>query len=715
MAGNAVIGALRVVLGADTAELERGLKSASVKLGVFAGIGVAIGESFGRAVGGAIRDVASSIPDTIKKFDNLSKTAQKIGMPTDQLSAYAHAAELSDLSMESLTKGLGKLARSTLDAAQGSTTAIAAYQALGISFRDASGGLKSVGDLMPQIADRFEAMKDGSAKTALAMQIFGKAGAEMIPLLNGGSASLKEMTDEARALGLVISGETGKTAEAFNDNLTRLSRVITGIITQVTANILPALAQLSQMMIDAAKNSGFLQTASAVLTSAFNGFARAAIIVYDNIVPLGKLFALWVGSGVIISLGSAAISVGLAFVKLATATRVLGLTMAAFNLIRGISMRGLLLIAGIVALATGAFDNFSEKIASLGNRLKNLLPEGAADGVKAILNDLGLNLNGLTVDLQNWKNEAGKPGGVFDPNIYKTTKDALDSFIASKQKEIATFKASFDTMGQSNIEQERAKIVAEGLAIATANHIPITDSLRSKLQQLAETWSSWNEKAVFGKQVYEQTRTPLEQFASTIERLNIAFDGGKINADTYARAVAQAQDKMVQANPYAQALGSSLESAFSKAIEGGTSLREVLAGLLKDLARAMANAAFKQLLYGNASQGGGFSGLLGNLFGGFRAGGGPVMPNTAYIVGERGPELFMPSAAGQVIPNGAMAGSGRGGGGLVVNQELQFAPGMSGTDMAMVGQAMAQMKQEIFAQMPAFMKQGFRDDPHFAG
>jgi hypothetical protein len=614
MAGNAVIGALSVVLGVDTATFETGLKSAATRLGVFAGVGIAAGEAMGRALGGALRDLALAIPKTIDQFDNLSKTSQKIGVPVEQLTALQHAADLSDVSSETLTKALGKLAKSTLDAAQGSTTAVAAYQALGISFQDSTGHMKSVGDLLPQIADKFAMMKDGTAKTALAMQIFGRAGADLIPLLNGGSAGLKEMTDEARQLGLIISGDTAVTAENFNDNLTRLKDVLRGVVVQLTANILPALAQFSQFLIDGAKSSGFLQVATETLTAAFDGFARAAIIVYDNIKPLASLLALWVGSGVLISVGSAAISVGLAFVKLTVATRTLGLTMAAFEAIRAISTRGLLFIAGIVALAAGAFDDFGAKIKSLGGWLSNVLPEGSGEKAAEIMKALGLNLDGLTADLKSWKAESGKNGGgLFDPNIIKTTKDALDSFIASKEKAIAGLQAEIPLLGQSNVAMQAAKTYAEGLAIAQQNHIPITEALKQRLQALSQTFATLTDAVQFGRSVFEQTRTPIEQYQETIERLNAAYQAGAINADTYARAVAQAQDKMVQANPYAQALGNSLTTAFDSAIQRGAKLSDVLKQLLADLSRALANAAFKQLLFGNASQGGSFSGLLGGL------------------------------------------------------------------------------------------------------
>ncbi|WP_447407521.1 hypothetical protein, partial [Clostridium perfringens] len=90
---------------------------------------------------------------------------------------------------------------------------------LGISIKGTDGALKSNSQLLNEVSERFAKLQDGPIKTAAAMALFGKAGADLIPLLNGGSASIKEMTDEAKALGLEISSTTGAAAEQFNDNL----------------------------------------------------------------------------------------------------------------------------------------------------------------------------------------------------------------------------------------------------------------------------------------------------------------------------------------------------------------------------------------------------------------------------------------------------------------------------------------------------------------
>lgn len=684
MAGNAVIGALSVVLGVDTATFETGLKAAATKLGVFAGVGVAAGEALGRALGGALRDVALAIPKTIDQFDSLSKTSQKIGVPVDQLAALQHAAELSDVSTDNLTKALGKLARSTVDAAQGSTTAIAAYQALGISFKDATGHVRSVGDLLPDIADKFAMMKDGSAKTALAMQIFGKAGADLIPMLNGGSAGLKEMTDEARQLGLVISGDTAVTAENFNDNMRRLGDVLKGVVVQLTANILPALAQFSQFLIDSAKSSGFLQAATNALTTAFDAFARTAIILYDNIKPIGQLLAVWIGSGLLVSLGSAAISVGLAFVKLTVATRTLGLTMAAFEAIRSISARGLLFIAGVVALAAGAFDGFSDKIKSLGGWLSSVLPEGSGEKAAEVLKALGLNLDGLTADLKSWQATAGKNGGgLFDPNIIKTTKDALDSFIASKEKAIATFNAEAVAVGNSNYQMMMGKVMAEGLAIANANHIQITDQLIQRLTKLGNDFALASEKGQFMQQVFEQTRTPAEQYAATIERLNLAFDNGKTNPELYARAVAQAQSKFIQANDEAKNLGQSLEQTFGQALDGNIkNISQGVKQLALSFLKLEAMSSFRNLISGNASQGGSFGGILGAIFGGlpkFADGGSFVVPGAGGVDSKMVSLMATPGERVSVTKDGGYPG-GDGGGQPIIQNFYNTFQGMSGSD-----------------------------------
>lgn len=272
MAGNAVIGALRAVIGADTASLDKGLKDSQSKLSAFgqrvATVGAAAAAAFA-AVGVA---VAVSIKRTIDQADELTKAAQKWGVPVDELSRLKHAADLSGVGLEGLGTSLSKLSRNMSDVAGGAqNTASQAFAALGVAVTNADGSLKSSSEVMTELAGKFENLKDGAGKTALAMALFGKSGAEIIPLLNAGSQGLKSMMEEADKLGIVIDSKTGKAAENFNDNLTRLGRVKDGIILKITEGMLPGLEQLSVAMVRVASDTSALNVVGSVVGTMFAG------------------------------------------------------------------------------------------------------------------------------------------------------------------------------------------------------------------------------------------------------------------------------------------------------------------------------------------------------------------------------------------------------------------------------------------------------------
>lgn len=129
--------------------------------------------------------------------------------------------------------------------------------------------------------------------------------------------------------------------------------------------------------------------------------------------------------------------------------------------------------------------------------------------------------------------------------------------------------------------------------------------------------------------------------------------------------VAEQQQSLAEAQAFADQQMQALQDGFIDAIIAGESFADVLKNVAAQMAKAWAQAA----LFGSgplASQGGGglFAGLFGNggllsqVFGGFRASGGPVSSGRAYVVGERGPEIIVPRAPGQVIPNHKLGGSG---------------------------------------------------------
>lgn len=291
MASNAVVGALRVVLGADTAQFSAGLKKADSKLASFgkrlAGIGVVIAASVAAAAVG----LGIAVRKTITDIDSLGKTAQKIGIPVEELSKLQYAADLSGVSMAQLTTGVGRLSQNLEEfASTGGGEAARVFKALGIEATDANGQLKSSTQIISEVADRFAGMRDGAEKTAFAMELFGRSGRDMIPLLNQGSAGLRDMMQEAEQLGLVISDRTFTASEQFNDNLNRLGKVMDGVWNEVVDKLAPALSDLTTRLANAAKEGMLFETAGQVVESAIR---RITVVVIGAQTTFERLGASW--------------------------------------------------------------------------------------------------------------------------------------------------------------------------------------------------------------------------------------------------------------------------------------------------------------------------------------------------------------------------------------------------------------------------------------
>lgn len=566
MASSAVLGALRIILGADTGDLESGLKSAAVKVGIFAGVSIAAGEAIGRTLGGAIRNVADAIPATINAMDQMAKQSQKIGIPVEQLSAFKLAADLSDVSMEQLGKGVAKLSKAMVEsAAKPTSEAASAFKAIGVSAKNTDGSLKSTTDVVTEIAGKFEGLKDGAGKTAISMALFGKAGADLIPLLNSGSTGLAEMVVEARQLGLVISTETAKSAEAFNDNLRRLGAVKDGIIIQLSAHMLPLLQALSQSLIDAAKNSKVVETVSGAMKATFDVMARAVLLVADNMGVLVRIGAVFIGA----SLAGVAISTALAFAKLAYAVYTTGVAMTIFNAIRSTTTKGLLLVAGLVALAAGAFEGFSDKIKSIGTSIQNMLPEGAGKDLFDMLSGLGVNVRALTADLSTMGAKAPEGAkGLKDISLAALGgKNAIDQFIDSQKKSLEATAAEVATFGMLPGAMEAAKAQFQALAIAKANDTTISTAQQAQLdltkQKLIE-----NAQALAGLQIVQSNLAPAQLLQQEQFKIQALFDNGKLSAEQYATAMEGAAERAgaTWANAGASMSGgfAELANAFSK-------------------------------------------------------------------------------------------------------------------------------------------------------
>lgn len=578
MASAAVIGALRVVLGADTAALETGLKNAQSKLDGFGSTMSKVGLAAAAAFAAAGAGIGLAIKGSIDEADKLGKMSQSIGVPVDELSKLKYAADLSDVSLESLGISLGKLAKNMSAFAGGAGGPAAdAFKALGISVKNTDGTLKSSSLVLGEIAGKFKGYEDGAAKTALAIALFGKAGAAMIPLLNQGKDGLAQASEEAEKFGIVIDKKTAAAAELFNDNLKRMSAITHGMWTQVTAQMLPAFMQLSKVFLENKENSALMTTAAEGLVTALRTSITIAVTAFTVFQRLGaEISAFW---------------------KVLAAPNWEGMKTAWANF----NAEGDKTKAAFAALSNTVGEFWKDADVSMTELGKSAGPKMAAPIIEAS----------------------------------EKAKNALLKFLDATDKQRAGLEAEAATIGKSAFETERLKISMEALTIAKNNNITVTESLRVKIDQMATAFATMSEKAKFGKQIFEQTRTPVEQYQIEIQRLNEALDRGAISSELYSRGVVKAQQNFAAAEPIVRGLGQSLETAFDKAITAGGKLSDIARQLLLDFARLLANQAFKNLLYGSGSSGG----LFGLLFSGFSGGASGYAGGTPGYAGDKMPAM----------------------------------------------------------------------------
>lgn len=222
----ATLANLLVRLTADASSYQAVMKSAQKSLNVWGRqmetTGTFLTKSLTVPIVATVGGMAAMTKSAANTGDMLFKMAQRTGVSVEKLSAYRLATKLSDTTMEDFGSSMGRLSKKMFDVKTGSKEARTGFDTLGISVFDSDGKLRSSEEVMLAIADKFRGMEDGAIKTALAIEIFGKSGAGLIPFFNQGSQGIIKVTEESKKLGLEWSPKLAKAAEEFNDNLTRL-------------------------------------------------------------------------------------------------------------------------------------------------------------------------------------------------------------------------------------------------------------------------------------------------------------------------------------------------------------------------------------------------------------------------------------------------------------------------------------------------------------
>ena len=227
------------------------------------------------------------VTGAINQADAFGKLSRQTGIAADSLQAYVNAGKLAGVEQGTIEKGLRRLAQSMREADQGVATYADAYKALGVSVRDSDGNLKDSEVVLAELADEFQGMENGATKAALAMEIFGRSGAQLIPLLNAGREELEKWNYET-------SEGFAANAEYFNDQLTKLSFRFDGFRKQLADALLPALNSIVEVFSDVFSSENNWKSLFNVIGFGIRSVATALLAMVKLMEETLKLFeTLW--------------------------------------------------------------------------------------------------------------------------------------------------------------------------------------------------------------------------------------------------------------------------------------------------------------------------------------------------------------------------------------------------------------------------------------
>ncbi len=245
-------------------EIGEGLK----KLGELAVV------EFGRR---AVEGIAEFIAKGAEAADHMGKLAQAAGEPVEEFSRLTYAMGLSGLSSEEVSVAFSKLNKQIALAGSGVADSAALFQALGVKVKDSAGAVRAADQVLGDLADRFAGMKDGASKSTLAIELFGKSGAALVPFLNRGRDGIKELEAEADKLGITLSGEAVAAATEFNDNLLRLRASSNALASHVAAELSPALKSLTDELLKSGQSSAVFGDAASFIAKSIKVLTTVAI------------------------------------------------------------------------------------------------------------------------------------------------------------------------------------------------------------------------------------------------------------------------------------------------------------------------------------------------------------------------------------------------------------------------------------------------------
>ena len=176
-----------------------------------------------------------------RQAEALDQASQKTGIAIGTLQNWTVAMAQTGIGLDSITRGVKTLSEQLVQSHNPNSQASERFSQLGITAH-------SVDGVLEQLADRFDLMPDGADKTRIAVELFGKAGQDLIPILNKGSAGLRDSMNASKALGAVLADDTVKSLSAADDAFDTLGVATKAASNQLAGLLAPAVTAVTESL-----------------------------------------------------------------------------------------------------------------------------------------------------------------------------------------------------------------------------------------------------------------------------------------------------------------------------------------------------------------------------------------------------------------------------------------------------------------------------------
>lgn len=239
------------------------------------GIGLAAAAT---AAAGAILGVAVKSAEATDRIDKMS---QKLGLSRKGFQEWDYILSQNGASIDTMGAGMKSLNRLMDDTAQGGKDSAKTLDRLGVSLK----GMNQE-QAFEATVTALQGMKNGAEKSALAVELFGRSGQELMPLLNGAGGSVDELKQKAKDLGMVLSDDAIDAGVKFTDQLDTMKRTLGSVVSQIGVKLMPMFSNLLTWVME--RMPQIQETFKTVFGALSNVVTIAGNVVKDYLIPAFK-------------------------------------------------------------------------------------------------------------------------------------------------------------------------------------------------------------------------------------------------------------------------------------------------------------------------------------------------------------------------------------------------------------------------------------------